>query len=103
MGDEFTDFCRALAAAIGIDIRRMEKFGGQVPWRTVDDAIIPLLSETDRTGSLPPESCRAVARRLRQLAQVWPAGQFAREAALEISDGLETAAYYGRPFKWYVD
>src|SRR5262245_22662504 len=103
MGDDFTDFCRALAAAIRVDLSRMDKFGGELPWRSIDDAVVPLLSQTDRTGSFAPGQCRDIARRLRQLARAWPAGDFARQVALEMSDGLETAAYYGRPFKWYVD
>jgi hypothetical protein len=103
MGDEFIDFCRAAAAAIGVDIRRMEGFGGTNTWQSVDDAITPLLGTTHRTGSLPAEQCRSVARRLRQLARGWANGEFAKQVATELSDGMETAAYHGRPFKWYVD
>lgn len=99
----FNDFRRRLAASIGIDLDEMERFGGDQPWSTVDDPIVPFLDHSDCEGELTPEECLQVAPRLREIVTAWEtesAANWDRSQALELADDMERLGKSGRPLEF---
>lgn len=101
----FHAFRERLAAAIGIDLNQMHGFGprrhnadtpfADIPWDTVQDAIVPLLNHSDCDGELTPEQCRTIAPRLRELVAGWRADDYDRIQALLLVKGMKRAAARG--------
>jgi hypothetical protein len=87
----FHIFRTKLAAEIGIVLDDMKGFNGQTSWEGLTDDIIPLLNHSDCDGGLPPDECRKIAPRLRELVSKWP-DEFDKNQALELAEGLELAA-----------
>ena len=91
----FHRFRRRLAAEIGIDLDCMVGFGGEVPWDSISDPIVPLLDHSDCDGDIAPDVAVLVAPRLRELVASWPVQDYDRQMALRLADGLEAAANAG--------
>jgi hypothetical protein len=87
----FHDFRCKLAREIGMNLDKMDGFGGTLSFDTFDDDIIPLLDHSDCEGELTPEECARVAPRLRQLIASWPPEDFIQEA-ISLAEGMEYAA-----------
>ncbi|MBS2032851.1 MAG: hypothetical protein JST54_33565 [Deltaproteobacteria bacterium] len=92
----FHAFRVRLASAAGLDLESMEGFGGSERWRSVRDAIAPLLELSEPDGELAPLLYAPVGRRLRELIPALPEGDQA--SAVELANGLMQAAHERRRF-----
>ncbi len=64
----FHDWRRWLAKQVGIDLDRMERFGGNVAWGSLEpDIIHVLLNHSDCDGEIPAGACGPLAQRLEQV------------------------------------
>jgi hypothetical protein len=88
----FDRFRTRLAAQIGIDLDKMEGFGGRQSWLHIVDPIKGLLDHSDCDGELTAEQCRTIAPRLRELVAGWQEEDRDKQMALELAKGLEAAA-----------
>jgi hypothetical protein len=107
----FGAFRRALALFEGFELDDMNGFGGDREWSTVHTDLAPLLDHSDCDGELPPDHCRQVAPRLRQVIdELWPAyravweidpgAHFNRGSGLALADGMDAAAAAGEPLQF---
>jgi hypothetical protein len=101
----FMRFRYTLAAAIGVDLRRMEGFteypsrspletDPPIPWSTVTDDLVPLLNHSDCDGVLTAEEMRSVSPRLREIVSHWPTdaahpASYDRREALQLCDDMD--------------
>ncbi|TGB00386.1 hypothetical protein E4665_01535 [Sporolactobacillus shoreae] len=92
----FHDFREKLAREIGMDLNRMEGFGGNTRFSDFDDAIIPLLNHSDCEGEMTAKECSQVAPRLRELVADWSEEDYVEEA-LSLAGGMELAARNDQP------
>lgn len=93
----FNLFRERLASEIGIDLRKMEGFGGGGSWVNIIDPIVPFLNHSDCEGELTPSECLSVAPRLRQLIANWPNDDRDKSRASELADDMERFAKDGQP------
>lgn len=64
----FHDFRVALAATIGLDLDSMERYGGVVPWETLEgEPLTVLLDHSDCDGYIASEQCGPLADRMESL------------------------------------
>jgi len=92
----FHGFRVVLARAAGIELERMEGFGGTQRWWSVRDAIGPLLELAEPDGELEHLLCASAARRLRELIPVL--SEWDHASAVELANGLMLAARERRRF-----
>ncbi len=85
----FRKFRRRLADSIGINIRDMAGFGGEISWGTVHDDIVPLLDHSDCDGELSPDDCAKVAPRLSEVINPWPNDDWMREQRMILAAEME--------------
>lgn len=102
----FNSFRRRLANAVGIDLDTWWLLGGLEGDRTnYPDPIYLLLDHSDCDGDLPPEECRVIAPRLRELVKDWPdgilQGGYDKEMALLLADGMDRAASENKPLQFH--
>jgi len=65
----FHRYRRALARVVGLELERMQGFGGREPWPEPDgDPLFILLTHPDHDGSLPAAVCGSLADRLEGLS-----------------------------------
>ncbi|MEK5338145.1 hypothetical protein NSS92_19270 [Bacillus sp. FSL M8-0166] len=96
----FGNFRRKLAACIGMNLDDMQGFGGDIPFENYDDDIIPLLDHSDCEDDLPPDVCKTVAARLRQLVRNWPDDDRDKINALYLAEGMELAHQQNEPLEF---
>ncbi|WP_100487859.1 hypothetical protein [Sporolactobacillus pectinivorans] len=87
----FHEFRVKLAREIGMDLNKMEGFGGNMSFSDFNDDILPLLNHSDCEGELSAEECRHVAPRLREIIASWNEEDYLQEA-LSLAEGMELAA-----------
>jgi hypothetical protein len=102
----FNSFRRRLANEIGFDLDLWWTLGALEGDRTTyRDPIELLLDHSDCDGELPPEECKVIAPRLRELIKDWPDGIFAggydKEMALLLAEGMERAAEAGEALDFH--
>ena len=90
-----------LAEAIGINLDETNGFDGNGSWDGITDPILGLLNHSDCDGELSPEQCRVIAPRLRELVEILSVDPEFREdhrdQALELADGMDSAAATNEP------
>src|SRR5262249_17018574 len=98
-----------LAAAIGIDLNKMEGFGalnydkmewaaGTKKWDGLKDPVVRLLNQPDSHGSLSPQECLQIKRRIWEVTFNWPPEE--REWALWFATILAWCAFSGEGMGW---
>jgi len=87
----FMNFRRRIAQEIEIDLDMMEGFGGDIPFDSVNDPIMPLLNHSDCEGELTPKECGIVAPRLRELVSTWDDEDYDKRHALYLAEGMDEA------------
>jgi len=88
----FAEFRRRLALQVGIELDRMEGFGGTRPWSEVEDPIRLLLNHSDCDGELNAEACAIIEPRLRELVSSWEDGDFDKQRALLLAEAMREAS-----------
>lgn len=88
----FNEFRRRLAKAAGISLGDMRGFGGKKGWTKVEDPIKLLLNHSDCDGILSSNHCAKVEPRLRKLVARWPRGDYDKQNALSLADGMKRCA-----------
>lgn len=68
---QFNQMRAKLAKEIGMDLRKMEGFGGSEKFSDWNDDIIPLLEHDDNEGSLSREQCEKIYPRILSLIENW--------------------------------
>lgn len=63
----FHRFRKTIGLQIGIELDKMEGFGGETPWDKVSPDLYPLLSHSDCDGKLTVSECKKVYRGLNEL------------------------------------
>lgn len=96
----FNFFRKKLANAIGMDLDRMQGFGGDIPFSTFNDDIVPLLDHSDCEGELTIEECKRVAPRLRELVSSWSDEDIDKQKALELAEGMDHAVECNEPLEF---
>ena len=96
----FAHFRRKLAKEIGMDLDKMEGFGGDIPFSNYEDDILPLLDHSDCDGELTVEECKRVAPRLRQLVSTWENDDYDKIKALDLVSGMEYAVECNEPLEF---
>lgn len=91
----FSLFRRYMAKTIGMDLDKMEGYGGDISFSQFDDDLCILLDHSDCEGDISPENCRRLALRLDQLISTMepdksPYSNYQR--ALQFSKGCKLAA-----------
>jgi hypothetical protein len=90
-----------LAKEIGIDLDKMEGFGGDIPWEEYEnDPICILLNHSDCDGQISAEQCLKVSPRLKELVSKWSKDddyKWHRKRALELARGMLEAGKSGEP------
>jgi hypothetical protein len=95
---DFHAFRSELAVMVGIaDLLTMEGFGGTRSFETLPDDIRPLLDHSDSDGTLSPNDCSRVARRLEELIDQKGEDWEHRDAGLALVEDLKNAASQGEP------
>ena len=97
----FNRFRKRLAEQLGFSLDQMVGFGGDVPWNTVSDPIVPLLDHSDCEGELSPLEAASVAPRLREMVAGWDEGDYDREQAERLAAMCDYAASAGVPVMFY--
>lgn len=95
----FNRFRTRLASEIGMELEKMEGFGGDTPWGNYADDILPFLNHSDCDGELSPEECAKIAPRIRALVASWPE-DYDHQKALRLADGMEEAANAQETFEF---
>ena len=90
----FHDFRRRLAAEVGIDLERMDGYGGELQWSHADPIEL-FLDRPDVLGELNCIECAEVAPRLRELVAGWPDDDDDKKSALGLAAGMERVAELG--------
>lgn len=67
----FNKMRERLAVKIGINLRQMDGFGGDISWDGIEDDVLPLLNHSDCDGSISYKDCARVAKRLKVLIKDW--------------------------------
>jgi hypothetical protein len=64
----FNEWRVAIAKTIGIDLKSMEGFGGEIPWQSLPaDNLHILLYHSDCDGSISAKDCGPLAARLEEI------------------------------------
>ena len=97
-----------LAEEAGIQLRKMEGYGGSRPWTQVDDPIAPLFANYDEYGGgrLTPRQSLTVKLRIQELASNWADAYRGKpnhwkRFAFQIAEGMALAAFQGERFEWF--
>jgi hypothetical protein len=104
----------AVASTIGMDLEKMEGFGGTVLWSSLpSDPLHKLLHHSDCEGQIDAEDCAPIAERLEAIlpalatydAVSTPGGHLARQgmagATAEFAGGLRLAASLGENVEFH--
>lgn len=87
----FMEFRVTIAGACGIDLRRMEGYGGEIRWSSLPrDPICALLHHGDCDGSIPVRDLLPLASRLEEIAP--RTSGWIATAALDFARGCRRAA-----------
>ncbi|MER2057200.1 MAG: hypothetical protein ABTA16_00170 [Niallia sp.] len=97
----FNIFRKKLANQIGINLDAMEGFGGDIKFDQFKDDIIPLLDHSDCDGELTVKECKKVAPRLRELVSNWDDGDYDKQKAISLAEGMELAVSQGEPLEFW--
>lgn len=63
----FNQWRKWIALQIGIDLYKMEGFGGEISWDTVKDDLKYLLNHSDCDGYITSLRCKKIAVRLKEI------------------------------------
>ena len=93
----FHRFRQRLAAAEGLDLNRMEGFGGMLPdtghplisWNEVDTTLTPFLHHSDCDGYLTVRQMRQIIPRMKEIISGWPEDDRDRIQAEHLIEGME--------------
>jgi len=78
-----------LAKSIGIDLEKMEGFGGNISFDTVNDGIKDFLNHSDCDGYLNPSQMKQIIPRLREIVNTWEDSDWEKERALKLANDME--------------
>lgn len=87
----FNIFREKLAHEIGMDLRTMEGFNGNIPFSKYNDDILPLLDHSDCDGELTVDECIKIVPRLREIIGKWSDDDRDKTRAMALADGMEEA------------
>ncbi|MCX5407474.1 hypothetical protein OHA37_26875 [Streptomyces sp. NBC_00335] len=97
----FALFRKTIANHEGIDLGKMQGFGGNRHWDSVATPLRPLLDHSDCDGELTPAECREVAPALRRIVEaIWESGDYDHGSGLALADGMEQAAANDEPLEF---
>lgn len=65
----FSFFRHFLAKSIGVDLDQMIGYGGNIPFSTVNHALVPLLDHSDSDDILTVEECKQVLPALKTILE----------------------------------
>lgn len=97
----FMRFRKRLAAVYGVELSKMEgfqmdwepKISNPIPWtKTTCGELTALINHSDCDGYLRDYQCKKMAPALRKAVESWPNGDYDKEQALLLADGMERAA-----------
>lgn len=98
----FHHFRKKIAMTIGVDLPKMEGFGGDIQFNRLHyHPLQILLNHSDCDGEIPPEQCRELAPALRKAVEDWPSFDYDKLMALELAEGLESAADNGEHLRFF--
>jgi len=63
----FNSFRTNMAKMIGMNLKKMEGFGGNIPFSQFNDDLCILLDHSDCEGYISPDNCKKLAIRLDEL------------------------------------
>jgi hypothetical protein len=87
-----------LAAAIGIELIRMEGHGGAQAWEGIKDPLAAFLRQSCDGGKLSPQDCLVVRRRIWEVTHHWPPPR--RESMRNFASFFAEAAFLGQWLRW---
>lgn len=97
----FARFRKTIATHEGIDLAKMQGFGGSRHWDSVATPLRPLLDHSDCDGELSPAECREVAPALRRIVEaIWAEDTYDRHSGLALAAGMEQAAAADEPLEF---
>lgn len=96
----FARFRERLAQEIGLELKKMQGFGGTKLWSDVTDPLRWLLDHSDCDGEITARRCGLIAPRLREVVSRWPADDYDRQTALDLAFGMCEAAVRGEPLQF---
>lgn len=89
----FHRFRTKLAAQMGLEISKMEGFGGITPWP--DDVFCQhFMNHSDCDDDIAYEHCEEIATKLREMVKDWPEDDYDKQQALLLAEGLEYCAEF---------
>lgn len=101
----FNDWRGWVGKQIGIELRQMEGFGGEISFDTVTHDVKALLDHSDCDGSLTPEQCEQIANGLDEILSKLPEDEPKDERsnywlAERFRDGCRLAASKGETLEF---
>lgn len=95
----FSKFRELLAQEIGYNLNDFEGFGGDKPFKEMNDDIKWLLDHSDCDGYITPIRCGKIAPRLREITKIWEKcgdrdKECFRKRALYLADDMENCCKY---------
>lgn len=96
----FDRFRTKLGEEIGVILNAMDTYGGNLSWDLVDHPIKDLLNHSDCDGILTPEQCATIAPALKAIVINWPEGDYDRQEALALVEGMIECAELKRDLEF---
>jgi hypothetical protein len=121
----FNRFRRRVAAAVGIELDRMEGYHRShqlmaqfdrylvdgtisapetpveaIPWSIISSPLVALLDHSDCDGELSPEECATIAPALEAICLAWEEDDFDRQQGLLLVEGLRECAESGEAMEF---
>lgn len=100
----FNKFRTEMAKLIGMDLQKMEGFGGNIPFNQFKDDLTILLDHSDCDGEISPEDRKKLSIRLDELIAGMPhdSTPFSNiELAKQFSAGCKLAAEKNEPILFH--
>jgi len=103
----FRSLVDRLAEEAGIALREMEGYGGSVPWKDVNDPLVPLLNAFDEYGGgeVAGSACPELSRRLWEIAECWSDSRHKNhgwhEQCAQLAHAVGEAGFLGEAFYWF--
>lgn len=97
----FNTFRVNMAKMIGMDLNKMEGFGGDTPFSQFDDDLCILLDHSDCDGDISPEDCKKLSVRLDELIKKMHPQTSVYQFAKQFSAGCKLAASRNETLKFH--
>jgi hypothetical protein len=93
----FAAFREKLALEIGIELEKMNGFGGNRKWDNIIDPIALFLDHSDCEGELSPNECAKIYPRLLDLVRKWDDKDVDKAKAIQLANDMEECHLEGEP------